>query len=80
MGKFFGTDGIRGRANLYPITCEIALKIGQAVGGLTQKSGNIAIVIGKDTRESCDMLESALAAGIASAGVNVFLAGVIPTP
>ena len=80
MGKLFGTDGIRGRANLYPITCEIALKIGQAVGVLTQKTGNEAIVIGKDTRESCDMLESALAAGIASAGVNVFLAGVIPTP
>ncbi len=79
MGKLFGTDGIRGRANLYPITCELALKTGQAVGLFAQKNGG-AIVIGKDTRESCDMLESALAAGIASVGVNVFLAGVIPTP
>ncbi len=80
MGKLFGTDGIRGRANLYPITCEIALKTGEAVGLLTKKSGQGAVVIGKDTRESGDMLESALAAGIASVGVDVLLAGVIPTP
>lgn len=80
MGKLFGTDGIRGRANLYPITCEIALKTGQAVGLLAEKTGQRTVVIGKDTRESCDMLESALAAGIASVGVNVLLAGVIPTP
>ncbi len=80
MGKLFGTDGIRGRANIYPITCEIALKTGQAVGLLAKKTGQKAIVIGKDTRESCDMLESALAAGIASVGVNVLLTGVIPTP
>jgi phosphoglucosamine mutase len=80
MGKLFGTDGIRGRANLYPITCEIALKTGQAVGLLAQKTGQGAVVIGKDTRESGDMLESALAAGIACVGVDVLLAGVIPTP
>lgn len=80
MGKLFGTDGIRGRANLYPITCEIALKTGQAVGLLAQKTGQGTVVIGKDTRESGDMLESALAAGIASVGVDVLLAGVIPTP
>ncbi len=80
MGKLFGTDGIRGRANIYPITCELALKTGQAVGMFTQKNGHGAVVIGKDTRESGDMLESALAAGIASVGVNVLLAGVIPTP
>lgn len=67
MGKLFGTDGIRGRANSYPITCEVALKIGQAVG-TANKTGNNAVVIGKDTRESCDMLESALAAGVASVG------------
>ncbi len=79
MGKLFGTDGIRGRANFYPITCELALKTGQAVGLFAQKNGG-AVVIGKDTRESGDMLESALAAGIASVGVDVFLAGVIPTP
>ncbi len=80
MGKLFGTDGIRGRANLYPITCELALKTGQAVGLFAQKNGHGAIIIGKDTRESGDMLESALAAGIASVGMDVFLAGVIPTP
>jgi len=80
MGKLFGTDGIRGRANIYPITCEIALKTGEAVGLLTKTSGQGAVVIGKDTRESGDMLESALAAGIASMGVDVLLAGVIPTP
>lgn len=80
MGKLFGTDGIRGRANLYPITCEVALKIGQAVGMFTQKTDHKAVVIGKDTRESSDMLESALAAGIASVGVDVLLAGIIPTP
>lgn len=80
MGKLFGTDGIRGRANLYPITCEVALKIGQAVGVFTQKTGWKAVVIGKDTRESGDMLESALASGIASVGVDVLLAGIIPTP
>lgn len=80
MGTLFGTDGIRGRANQYPITCEIALKTGRAVGLFTQDSGNGAVIIGKDTRISGDMLESALAAGIASTGVDVFLAGVIPTP
>jgi phosphoglucosamine mutase len=80
MGKLFGTDGIRGRANRYPITCEIALKTGEAVGVLVHKTGQKTVVIGKDTRESGDMLESALAAGIASVGVDVLLAGVIPTP
>lgn len=80
MGRLFGTDGIRGRANVYPITCEIALKIGQAVGLLTRKAGRKQVVIGKDTRISGDMLESALAAGLASVGVEAMLAGVIPTP
>jgi phosphoglucosamine mutase len=80
MGTLFGTDGIRGRANVYPITCEMAVKTGRAVGMFTRNQGFKAVVIGKDTRISGDMLESALAAGIASIGVNVFLAGVIPTP
>jgi len=80
MGKLFGTDGIRGRANQHPITCEIALKTGQAVGLLTQRAGQKKVIIGKDPRQSSDMLESALASGIASAGVDVLLAGVIPTP
>lgn len=80
MGTLFGTDGIRGRANTYPITCEVALKTGQAVGVFTRKQGYHSVIIGKDTRQSGDMLESALAAGAASAGIDVSLAGVIPTP
>ena len=80
MGRLFGTDGIRGVANTYPVTCEIALKTGQAIGVLTKESGYNTIIIGKDTRISGDMLESALAAGVASTGMKVLLAGVIPTP
>lgn len=80
MGKLFGTDGIRGRANAYPINCEIALKTGRAVGLFVKESGFSSVVIGKDTRISGDMLEAALASGITSCGVDVLLAGVIPTP
>ncbi len=80
MGKLFGTDGIRGLANTYPITCEIALKTGQAVGEFVNEQGYRSVVIGKDTRISGDMLEAALAAGLASTGIDVLLAGVIPTP
>jgi phosphoglucosamine mutase len=81
MGKLFGTDGIRGMANQYPITAEMAVKIGRATAqvlGCTTKSKGI--VIGKDTRISGDMLEHALVAGICSAGGQAFLAGVLPTP
>ncbi len=80
MGKLFGTDGIRGVANQYPVTCEVALKTGQAVGYFSQKNGFTCVIIGKDTRISGDMLESALAAGVASTGIDVKIAGVIPTP
>ncbi len=80
MGQLFGTDGIRGRANTYPMTCELALKVGQAVGLMAKKDNHQVVVIGRDTRISGQMLESALAAGIASIGVDVLLAGVIPTP
>ncbi len=80
MGQLFGTDGIRGRANAYPMTCDLAMKTGQAVGILTQKSSNGCVIIGRDTRVSGQMFESALAAGIASVGVDVMIAGVIPTP
>ena len=80
MGKLFGTDGIRGVANTYPITCELALKTGQAIGLFTKEKGFNAVIIGKDTRISGDMLESALAAGVSSTGIDVMLAGVIPTP
>lgn len=83
MGKLFGTDGIRGAANIYPITSEMALKLGKAsvsVFGNKNKTGRCKIVIGKDTRLSGDMLEFAIASGICSMGGDVYLAGVIPTP
>ncbi|MCF8113722.1 MAG: phosphoglucosamine mutase [Desulfotignum sp.] len=80
MTRLFGTDGIRGRANTHPMTCETALKTGRAAALLAQDLGQNQVVIGKDTRISGDMLEAALAAGAASAGVDVGLAGVIPTP
>jgi phosphoglucosamine mutase len=81
MGKLFGTDGIRGVANQYPITAEMAVRIGRAVAQVFgQRNGKPRIVIGKDTRISGDMLEHALAAGICSAGGDVLLAGVLPTP
>ncbi|NWH06711.1 phosphoglucosamine mutase [Desulfobacter latus] len=80
MGKLFGTDGIRGRANTYPMTCDLAVKTGQAVGILTQTASKGCVIIGRDTRISGQMFESALAAGIASVGVDVMIAGVIPTP
>ncbi len=81
MGRLFGTDGIRGVANQYPITAETALETGRVVASVfTQKTDNPKIVIGKDTRISGDMLEHAVAAGICSMGVDVLLAGVMPTP
>ncbi len=80
MGRLFGTDGIRGRANQHPITIELAMKTGRAVAKLILQQGDHILVIGKDTRESGDMLESAIAAGASSEGVQVQLAGVIPTP
>ena len=80
MTRLFGTDGIRGRANTPPMTCETALKTGRAAALLALELGQKQVVIGKDTRISGDMLEAALAAGAASAGVDVGLAGVIPTP
>jgi phosphoglucosamine mutase len=86
MGKkLFGTDGIRGVANRYPITPEMALKLGRAAVSIFRNQDNdvnnmCKIVIGKDTRLSGDMLELAIAAGICSMGGEVYLAGVIPTP
>lgn len=79
--KLFGTDGIRGRANKYPINAETTLKLGTAVGRYFKQDGNEhRVVIGKDTRRSGYMLENALTAGLTSAGMNVFLLGPIPTP
>lgn len=83
MGKLFGTDGIRGVANQYPMTAELALEIGRAVAHYCrQRDGGARhrIVIGKDTRLSCYMLESALTAGICSMGGDVLLVGPMPTP
>jgi phosphoglucosamine mutase len=81
MGKLFGTDGIRGVANEYPITCEMAVDIGRAVAHLFRAgTGRSKIVIGKDTRISGDMIESALVSGICSMGVDAVLADILPTP
>jgi phosphoglucosamine mutase len=79
MGELFGTDGIRGRANRHPMTAELALLVGKAVGSLFG-SREKGIVVGRDTRISGEMLENALCAGICSAGVNVYKCGEIPTP
>ena len=81
MEKLFGTDGIRGVANEYPITSEMALKIGRATAHLFKRQGHkTRIIIGKDTRISCYMLEHALVSGICSMGADAFLAGTLPTP
>lgn len=80
MDRLFGTDGIRGVANEYPMTPEMALRVGRAVAAYLGTGYNSAIVIGKDTRISGAMLESALVSGICSMGVDVMLAGIIPTP
>ena len=80
--KFFGTDGVRGTANTYPMTADMALKIGAAAGRYFRNdaSNGHRVVIGKDTRLSGYMFESALTAGLTSTGMNVLLLGPIPTP
>ncbi|MDH4316788.1 MAG: phosphoglucosamine mutase [Desulfobulbaceae bacterium] len=81
MRQLFGTDGVRGTANIYPMTTEIAMQIGRAIAfQVKNKAKGHHIVIGKDTRLSGYMIENALAAGICSMGVNVQLTGPIPTP
>lgn len=80
MRKYFGTDGIRGKVGEFPLTPEFALKLGFAAGKALATKPNASVLIGKDTRQSGDMFESALAAGLTYAGVNVVLAGVLPTP
>jgi len=81
-GKLFGTDGVRGRANSYPMTADIALKLGAAAGRYFRTDGQNRhrVVIGKDTRLSGYMLENALTAGLTSTGMNVLLLGPVPTP
>ncbi len=79
--KYFGTDGIRGTANKFPITPEIALKVGMAVGAkFIDGAHRHRVVIGKDTRLSGYMVESALTAGFLAVGMDVFLVGPVPTP
>ena len=81
MRELFGTDGVRGIANLEPMTSETALKLGRAVAHMfKRRKGRHKIVIGKDTRLSGYMLESALTSGICSMGVDVLLVGPMPTP
>ena len=79
--KFFGTDGIRGRTNEMPMTAEMALKVGQAAGAhFLRGSHRHRVVIGKDTRLSGYMMETALVAGFTSVGMDVVMVGPVPTP
>ena len=79
--RLFGTDGVRGVANVEPMTPETVTRLGRAIAALSARKGSAArMVIGRDTRLSGAMLEAALAAGMASAGADVLLAGEIPTP
>lgn len=78
--KYFGTDGIRGRVGLFPVNPEFVLKLGWAFGRVLDKKSHKKVVIGKDTRISGYMLESALEAGLSAAGVDVSLLGPMPTP
>ena len=80
MRKYFGTDGIRGIAG-ESLTADLSFKVGKALGKLlTEKKDHPKVVIGRDTRISCDMIEHALTAGLTSTGVNVMTVGTIPTP
>lgn len=78
--KYFGTDGVRGRVGEFPITPDFAVKLGWAAGTVLSANGNYRVLMGKDTRISGYMLESALEAGLLSAGVSVEFLGPMPTP
>ena len=78
--KYFGTDGVRGRVGEHPITADFMLKLGRAAGVVLARGSKRSVVIGKDTRISGYMFESALEAGLAAAGANVLLLGPMPTP
>jgi phosphoglucosamine mutase len=81
MKKLFGTDGVRGKANIYPMNAETALKLGKAAAAVFMNGKKRhKIIIGKDTRISCYMIENALTSGILSMGVDVLLVGPMPTP
>ncbi|OOF56326.1 phosphoglucosamine mutase [Rodentibacter genomosp. 2] len=78
--KYFGTDGVRGKVGTYPITPDFALKLGWAAGKVLASQGSKTVLIGKDTRISGYMLESALEAGLAAAGLSAAFTGPMPTP
>src|ERR1700693_4462502 len=82
--KYFGTDGIRGKVGEAPITPDFVLRVGSAAGNVLTRTGisgeRPVVLIGKDTRISGYMLESALEAGLSAAGVDIYLSGPIPTP
>ena len=78
--RYFGTDGIRGRVGQYPVTPDFVLKLGWAAGKVFAREGHSKILIGKDTRISGYMFESALEAGLSAAGVDVLITGPMPTP
>ena len=82
--KYFGTDGIRGKANQHPMTADVALRVAMATARVLKRTGDkhfiSRAVIGKDTRQSCYMLEQAMAAGFLAMGIDVILTGPIPTP
>ena len=78
--RWFGTDGIRGRVGEGPISADFVLKLGWAAGRVLARNGHATVVIGKDTRISGYMFESALEAGLVAAGANVKLLGPMPTP
>ena len=78
--RYFGTDGVRGRVGSFTMTPDFVLKLGWAAGKVMRNSGEKEVLIGKDTRASGYMLESALEAGFSSAGMNIALVGPLPTP
>ncbi|MBL1434663.1 MAG: phosphoglucosamine mutase [Rhodobacteraceae bacterium] len=79
--KYFGTDGVRGKANTHPMTAEMALKLGAAVGQyFASHEGSKRVIIGKDTRRSGYMIENAMVAGLLSVGMDAYLLGPVPTP
>ena len=79
--SLFGTDGVRGRTNSHPMTAEVAMRLGAAAGRFFRRDQQEhRVVIGKDTRLSGYMLETAMTAGFTSTGMNVFMLGPVPTP
>lgn len=78
--RYFGTDGVRGRVGIWPITPEFVLKLGWAVGKVLARQGNGKVLIGKDTRISGYMFESVLESGLSAAGIDTHLLGPMPTP